>query len=443
MGDRVFVIGAGVGGLTTAALLARDGHAVSVFEKAGRVGGRTASTTFRNHILDNGFHIMPFYKKSAVFEVLKKLGIESDVRLAKVDRIAFYSGAAFHRYPRGIADLLRLSMIPFASRLALLRILLPMAFASMEKAEEWDGRALDEITQNLDPSAGAFFDAVCMLAFADTADHVSLGEFARTMIRANPFRGGTSEFAYPGDGGYDAISKALARYVVANGGEVRLGSPVRSVRVSGSRVEGIVLEDGGFLPSRCVVVSLPAYQAVNRLFGEGTFDGGFVDRINGLDRTTAVVEAHFALDRRIDTRQVVFPVGDYAAKGIFFISNIAPSVSPPGEHLMMSGTPVSAADAADPARIREITERMKDEISSIYPGFREALLWDRPMAWSLVESVAKGPGLVWKSKAPHEAPGVRGLYFVGDSTVSYGIGTDSAAHSSLLCLPKIGAFLGG
>jgi hypothetical protein len=59
------------------------------------------------------------------------------------------------------------------------------------------------------------------------------------------------------------------------------------------------------------------------------------------------------------------------------------------------------------------------------------------MAWKLVESVVKEPGMVWKSKMPHQIPGVNGLFFVGDSTVSYGIGTDSAAHSSILCYPKI------
>jgi hypothetical protein len=84
---------------------------------------------------------------------------------------------------------------------------------------------------------------------------------------------------------------------------------------------------------------------------------------------------------------------------------------------------------------------MKDEINSIYPDFKKSLLWDRPMAWKLVESVVKEPGLVWKSKMPHEISQVRGLYFVGDSTISYGIGTDSAAHSSILCHPKIEAFL--
>ena len=55
-----------------------------------RVGGRTASSLFRNHILDNGFHIMPFYKKSFIFEILKKLEIESRIQIAKVTDIAFY-----------------------------------------------------------------------------------------------------------------------------------------------------------------------------------------------------------------------------------------------------------------------------------------------------------------------------------------------------------------
>ena len=52
-----------------------------------------------------------------------------------------------------------------------------------------------------------------MLAFADIPEHISLGEFARTIIRANPFRGGTSEFGYPESGGYDIIAKIIAEYI--------------------------------------------------------------------------------------------------------------------------------------------------------------------------------------------------------------------------------------
>jgi len=117
-------------------------------------------------------------------------------------------------------------------------------------------------------------------------------------------------------------------------------------------------------------------------------------------------------------------------------------VCPSGEHLMIAGTPIHPSVAENPKMIKEIVAKMKDELNSIYPEFKKSLLWDRPMAWKLVESVVKEPGSVWKSKMPHEISQVKGLYFVGDSTISYGIGTDSAAHSSILCYPKIEHFLG-
>ena len=396
---------------------------------------------FKNHILDNGFHIMPFYKKSAIFQILKKLNIESNLKLAKVDKIAFYSDTGFHNYPKGILDLLQLSLIPFSSRVKLLKILLPMAFTSMKKTEEWDNLSLTEITQKLDPNTNAFFEAICMLAFADTADHISLGEFARTMIRANPFKGGTSEFAYPDDGGYDAISRVLGEYIIANNGKIHLNSQIQKIIVNDSKVQGIITKDGVVHPSECVVISLPAYQGINQLIDDDVFDKKFVDKVNKLDKTTAVVEVHFALNKKIDSRQIVFPVGDFTTKGFFFISNITPSVCPSGEHLMIAGTPVHPSVAENPKKINEIVEKMKNELTLIYPDFKKSLLWDRPMAWKLVESVVKEPGLVWKSKMPHEISQVKGLYFVGDSTISYGIGTDSAAHSSILCCPKIEKFI--
>ena len=150
------------------------------------------------------------------------------------------------------------------------------------------------------------------------------------------------------------------------------------------------------------------------------------------------MEVHFALSKRLDERQVVFPVGEnYVSKGIFFISNITPTVSPKGEHLIIVGTPVKPEETEDPLKIKQIVSKMKQELSEIYPDFDDSLLWDRPMAWKLVEAVVKEPGLVWKNKMPHSVSNIDGLFFVGDSTVSYGIGTDSAAHSAVLAHPLI------
>ena len=435
------IIGAGVGGLSIGALLVNHGYNVQIFEKSDRLGGRTTSIEFKNHILDNGFHIMPFYKKSSIYEVLKSVNIVSKLKLAIVDKIAFFDGD-FHTYPKGIIDILRMSLIPLRSRFSLLKILLPMAFTSMNKAEQLDQTPLTEITKKLDNHSKAFFEAVCMLAFADTPDHISLGEFVRTIIRANPFKGGTSEFAYPDMGGYDRISQVMGDYIKEDGSAINLGTSIKKILVENSHVRGVLLSDGNIVESDCIIVSYPAYHAINQLFDDGVFDDDFIKHTNRLNKTTSVVEVHFALSKQLDTRQIVFPVGEhYTSKGIFFISNITPSVSPKGEHLMIVGTPIKPEEADDQNRIRQIVSNMKKELSEIYSDFSESLLWERPMAWKLVESVVKEPGLVWKNKMPHSVPNVKGLFFVGDSTISYGIGTDSAAHSAVLAYPQIVKFL--
>jgi protoporphyrinogen oxidase len=165
-----------------------------------------------------------------------------------------------------------------------------------------------------------------------------LGEFARTIIRANPFKGGTSEFAYPEDGGYDSISKVLADYILEKNSQIHLNKSVKKIIIQNSIVTGIITSDNDFIQSDCVVVSYPAYVALNELFEKNVIDDKFVEKINRLDKKTAVVEVHFALNSKLDSRQIVFPVGDhYTTKGIFFISNITPNVSPPGEHLIITG----------------------------------------------------------------------------------------------------------
>jgi len=151
---------------------------------------------------------------------------------------------------------------------------------------------------------------------------------------------------------------------------------------------------------------------------------------------------YFALSDRIDERQAVFPVGNqFTAKGIFFVSNITQLISPVGEHLILAGTPASSHDASTPQSIKIISDRMKEDLQKIYPNFKKVLLWERPMAWKLVESVVKEQGLVWNQKMSHEVDQIEGLFSLGDSTVSYGIGTDSADHSALLCYLKILSYL--
>jgi protoporphyrinogen oxidase len=446
---KAIIIGAGISGLCLGAILVKHGIDVEIYEKMSKVGGRTVSTIFKNHILDNGFHIMPFYKKSSLYEVLKILDIHNHLNLSKVSEISFYHENKFYKYPKGLLDFLTLSLLPIKSRLEVLKLILPMAFASIKQSEKMDHIPLSHLTNKLkDKKSNSFFDAICMLAFADTREHIAVGEFIRTIIKANPFRGGTSEFGYPSEGGYDTISKLLAQYIISfTGSKIILNETVKRIIVKDGKAEGIEKcsdsSSSSIIKGDCVIVSSPAYVAIHELFDEGILDKNFIDNVNKLNKSTSVIETHYALSKNIEKRQqIVFPTSSsFTVKGIFFISNITESVSPRGEYLVLAGTPVTREEASSSQCIRIIKEKMKNDICEIYPNFDKFLIWERTMAWQLVESVSKEPGLVWKQKMPHVIDDIKGLFFVGDSTISYGIGTDAAAHSALLCYPNVLSFL--
>ena len=52
--SSVIVVGAGIGGIATAAHLARQGHQVTVFEKNPQPGGRFDYFTHQGHYFDSG-----------------------------------------------------------------------------------------------------------------------------------------------------------------------------------------------------------------------------------------------------------------------------------------------------------------------------------------------------------------------------------------------------
>ena len=91
--------------------------------------------------------------------------------------------------------------------------------------------------------------------------------------------------------------------------------------------------------------------------------------------------------------------GNLRQRGFFLFQILQELYLQRGEHLLLAGTPVSAQDTTNPKTIRHIVQKMKEHITSIYPNFNDkTILWPRPMAWKLVESVVKEPGKVWRQK---------------------------------------------
>ncbi|MGD1834855.1 MAG: FAD-dependent oxidoreductase, partial [Nitrososphaeraceae archaeon] len=318
LAKKAIIIGAGISGLCLGAILVNHGINVNIYEKMSRVGGRTVSTIFKNHILDNGFHIMPFYKKSSVYQIFNLLNIQDRLNLTRVTEISFYHKNKFHKYPKGLLDFLTFSLLPLKNRLEVLKLIFPMAFTSIKKTEKLDHIPISDLTSKLNKKSNSFFDAICMLAFADVQQHVSVGEFIRTIINANPLRGGTSEFGYPADGGYDTICKLLSQYITSfPESKIVLDESVKKILVKDKKVKGIEKSrDSSTVMSDCVIISYPAYIAIHELLDDNVFDKNFINKVNRLNKSTSIIESHFGLSKKIEkNRQIIFPISsDFTTK---------------------------------------------------------------------------------------------------------------------------------
>lgn len=86
MESTAVIIGAGLGGLFTGAILAREGVKVTLIEKNPTCGGGLQSFTRMGEVFDTGMHIVGGMKEGGnIFRICKYLGISDKLHLKHVD----------------------------------------------------------------------------------------------------------------------------------------------------------------------------------------------------------------------------------------------------------------------------------------------------------------------------------------------------------------------
>jgi len=78
---KIIVIGAGIGGLTAGALLAKKGHDVTIFESHGTPGGYIAGFRRKGFYFESG--TLSFESSNAVFKMMKDIGVPDKVEFVR------------------------------------------------------------------------------------------------------------------------------------------------------------------------------------------------------------------------------------------------------------------------------------------------------------------------------------------------------------------------
>lgn len=333
----VIIIGAGIGGLTCGAALAKAGRKVLICEQNPRPGGYVTSFKRKGFIFDGG--LQSFTSSGIVFHILKQLGLYDKVRFARADyriitpdiNIKLNSlpqvSVEFKRaFPQAQSELegyfneIKTLVKPFQKmygkpvppllsgfRKALTMLSFPITnLGFVKNVRQYEGKtSLDLIDRHITDSRPR---------------HIlrSLGyPVMSAMMTGGMWYSWLDDYWYP-IGGMQKFANLFANLVEENGSTISLGTKVDQVIVGDGMAKGVKLVDGREIHSKFVVSNVDWKQTFATLIKREYLDEQFVARIE----KAAVSESMFCVYLGTDLDPSLF---EGLAHHIFYFPAYGPS----------------------------------------------------------------------------------------------------------------------
>ena len=476
-GDHdVIVVGAGIGGLTAAALLAHRGLRVLVLDQHYLAGGfctswprivRSGERRLR-YVFDGGVHdVSGLGPRGPVRHLLRTLELDTrlewrrvsheyilpDVKLKVPDDARAFAAALAERFPAERAAIL----VFFGEMEAVYRELYADAHltggvpcppttvetllaypAAHPHAFRWMNVPFGQMLETYfrDPTLKEFLS---VLTGYLSDDPTALTVMAMAPIFGYYFDGGF----YP-VGGSQSLADALVAAIEEQGGQVRLRTAVARILVEGGRAAGVVLASGETLRARAVVSNADLRRTFFDLVGKEHLPRDFAARLEALELSTSA----FVVYLGVDYVPEIEPLTIYSSQGrglaIAVTSKTDPSLAPPGHASVTLVSLMPSTEAAPwdrkasgyAARKRQAGDRLLDLAEGALPGLRRHIVYRQDgspatfarYAWTTGGAIY-GPA-VGQWRPPAKSP-IDGLVLAG-SGVFPGAGVEAVVISGTL-----------
>jgi len=447
----VCIIGAGIGGLTAGAILTKQGHNVTIFEKESVIGGRALSihpskltideykrllsqfnmevyysepdlkTIFEKKLLegynlDLGYHAIGGGVLSNTNNILSQIGehveiIESNVGLIKENG---------YNFPF-LSKIDKLKILPNISRLL---------FASDKTMQKLDSISMTETINKYGKGKMKLILEIFSRSITtmNNLDKISTGEMFRA--QKNLLKG-SKPVGYP-KGGLISITKKLADYITKNEGKIFLKKPVDKIIINNNTAIGVLVENKERYFD--IIISNIIIQNLFGIVDEDYFPKDYVKKIKSLNGTGSLC-AYYSLKKinpNLIGKTFHFVERDTGLEGndvvgmIDFMSTLAESkLSPEGEFLVQSYIICTPDEAKDKKILEKLRKLLDKNLKHLIPDYKTDLKWAIYSSIWHLDGVAK---TIDNDKPKMESP-INNLFLVGDCVKAPGIGFNCALNS--------------
>ncbi len=420
----VVVIGAGAGGLFTAARLAHRGYRTLVVERLDKVGGRASTDDIDGFKVNNGAIVIEV--GGITQQTCEEVGAPFEIREPSPPILYRIGGKDVDVTGGGWGFLL--GKLTRQGAKLVKGIGAARSDSGLPEDETTTAEWVSKYTKN--EGVHGIFRNMCASVFAVGSEDLPARVFLTYFTRKSAFK----RFGFHPEGTI-GLWRALANVVTSHGGEIWLSSDVTTIFVDGRTVTGVRVErDGATMDvAAAIVVSDVGPAATISLIGADDVPDDYRELVKRGDRPTAMISVNFASrERLVDVPGMLSFAKSRRLAYVANFTDVCPEMAPAGWNLYV-GTAVpkpSVGDFDEKAETDLLLQDLRDEIEGFDARAKILNIAVTRDGWPPQRAVA-GFDL------PRDTP-FTGLWNVGDAVKEYANGgTTACAETAELVVDEI------
>jgi phytoene desaturase len=420
----VVVIGAGAGGLFTAARLAHRGYRTLVVERLDKVGGRASTDDIDGFKVNNGAIVIEV--GGITQQTCEEVGAPFDIREPSPPILYRIGGKDVDVTGGGWGFLL--GKLTRQGAKLVKGIGAARSDSGLPEDEMTTAEWVSKYTRN--EGVHGIFRNMCASVFAVGSEDLPARVFLTYFTRKSAFK----RFGFHPEGTI-GLWRGLADVVTSHGGEVWLSTDVTKIVVDGETVIGVHVERDGetIAIASQIVVSDVGPAASVALIGADDVPDDYKELVERGNRPTAMISVNFASeDRLVDVPGMLSFAKSRRLAYVANFTDVCPDMAPAGWNLYV-GTAVpkpSVGDFDEKAETELLLQDLRDEIEGFDERARILNIVVTRDGWPPQRAVA-GFDL------PRDTP-FAGLWNVGDAVKEYANGgTTACAETAQLVVDQI------